>query len=646
MRITLRTVVAALTLVLLANTAVVGASTNLEQQRQKFIDAKAALAKGKTTDYKKLKAQLKDYPLYPYLDFADLLGRLRHAKPSDVDLFLNTYQDTSVAARLRYHYLEKLRKYDRWQTYLSFYQSEGATVEQQCFYQLARYRDGDTDAAMEEAITLWLVGKSQPKACDKLFGVLQKSGKITNEIAWERYTKAVLAHQFTLARYLTRFFTTDQFRREADEYMAVDRSPARIGKYSRYTKQDHETAHIIYHGLTHLAKSAPLDAWKHWHHYRQQLPFDQEQLDGIAKALTQGLYAAGYEGRADDLLREEQDHLSSSLLEWRLRKALAEQDWPTVRFWVQRLPEETRSSDRWRYWMARAEEQLLVPENGFSEDFYALAKTRSFYGFLAADLLQQPYYLGHSPVQIDPSVKTSVALTPGIVRARELFYVGEFLQGRRELYLTGKSFDSPQWQATAVLTNNWGWHSQTILSMIKAGYWNDINLRFPVLYKDAYEKRGQQNALDASMLMAITRQESAFDPGVISRSGARGLMQLMPATAKYIAKKRKISYNSKYNLDIPEKNIELGSTYYRYLMDDFDDNRVLSTAGYNAGPNRVRKWQKVSQAKMPADIWIELIPYRETRGYVMNVLAFNVIYGYHLGQATSLLTEKEQSSLL
>jgi soluble lytic murein transglycosylase len=148
------------------------------------------------------------------------------------------------------------------------------------------------------------------------------------------------------------------------------------------------------------------------------------------------------------------------------------------------------------------------------------------------------------------------------------------------------------------------------------------------------------------MLFALVRQESAFNASATSSAGAMGLIQVMPATAKSTARKYKIPYRNKKQLHTPATNISIGSKYYMSMLERFDNNRILATAAYNVGPHRVDQWLKKSSGKLPFDIWMTLIPFKETRGYVSSVLMYSTIYSRKLGLETPMLLQHEREVLL
>ena len=621
----------------------------LDQQRKLYAQVKLSLERGGTRLFDQHKKQLHSYPLFPYLEYTRLSRHLTLKKRSEVDEFLRNYPASRLSKRLRNSWLNLLYRKKLWQLYQDYYLASASTTEMSCRYHFARYQSGDTKAALDDGLKLWIVGKSQPKACDPLFRLLISEQRITNQIAWQRYSAAVLQHNYQLGRYIERFFTTDKYRTLAKRFVSVDRNPRRIDHGKSFDSKIAEFESVIEHAIRHLSnKNAPL-ALQHWAHYQQTHVFTERSQSKVLASLVKNLYHQNYDRVAAAYLRDRIDLASDDLLEWQLRKSLLKADWSAIVEWVALLPEELREHQRWRYWQARA---LLMQSTEVADIDAAkttlreLSRFRSFYGFLASDWVSNPYRLQHQAVDVTAQAISNMEATPAIQRTRELLYHKEKLSARREWYDAGLGFDSEQWQTAAVIAQKWQWHGQVILAMARAQYWNDIDLRFPMVFHDEFKHHAREQKLPLPLVLAIARQESMLRPDVTSPAGARGLMQLMPATAREVARKHKIRYRGPAQLFEPELNIHLGSRYYRNVLKNFNDNRILATAAYNAGPRRVKSWLKKSDGQIPFDAWIETIPFNETRQYVQNVLSFSVIYAHHLNLDEPILKEKERSTLL
>lgn len=623
------------------------ANARLDQQRETYQKALRALKHGARSNFKSHINQLQDYPLYPYLLYADLAVRIRELPRNEIARFLNDYDGTIAANRLRVRWLKELKRRRRGEEFITFYHPAIASTDLACYHEYARYRLGDDakkTAALDAALKLWLVGKSQPDDCDTLFDILRDSGRITDQITWQRYTLALSNRQYQLARYLQRDIKTDPYRRWANNASAASKKPALIGNYQQYSDHTPENLDVIEHALRRLTGINATRALSHWAHYQQTHPFSVAAQSRITERLIKELYRQDNTEAADEYLLNSLTLVEPPLLEWRIRQALSDRDWAAALMWIDKLPAEYRNEPRWQYWRARLAQYINAEDPAAT--YAKLAQTRSFYGFLASEQLGGNYAMEHKPIAPDEADISLIQNLSGIQRARELRHHGERLNFRREWYDATRNFSEQQWVATAEMARRWGWYHQAIMSMIRASYWDDIEIRFPLTYREQIDRHAEQLQMDTHLLLALARQESALAEDAISPAGARGLMQLMPTTARQVARKHNIPFNGNGDLMDPDKNIELGTRYYRDMLDRFDNNRILATAAYNAGPHRVNQWLQKSDRHLPYDIWIETIPFKETRNYVQNVLAFSAIYAHLMGNHTRILTEQEKQKLL
>lgn len=619
----------------------------LAQEREAYRQAQLALSQRQMKQYHQLIDELSDYPLLPYLQFQDMSQRLKKLSSDEVADFLNQHPYSYLAEQMRYHWLHQLAEGGRWEEYLQFFHAGMRDTRLHCYQLRARLKQGD-ESALEEVEPLWNVGESQPEACDPLFAHWMAKGLLTPQIAWERHSKALQARNRQLAAYIARQLPEDK-QKLARLYREVDAQPSRLGQQHRFSAQIPEMQELILHGLKRLARRDASEALNLWHKYdAQQLFDDRERLDTQHFIATRLVYQ-GHMEQAEQLLARSPGLSSEDLTEGLIRDALKRQDWSKAYAWLEKLPAQAQQTERWRYWRARLMEELqLQPEEGQAsarELYAAVAATRSFYGFLSADILGYEYRLIDKPAEVTPEVMAEVESLPGIVRARELLLLGDLTNANREWYHSTRDMGTEEVIAAGKLAERWGWHRNGIQAMISAQSWDDLQLRFPLAYQEQMTSAAKSTSITPHLLFAIARQESAFMPDARSPAGALGLMQLLPSTAQYTARRAGIPYQRQALLS-PETNIDLGSRYLHQLLNEFDGNRILATAAYNAGPTRVRQWLNAEQQKLPYDVWIETIPYRETRGYVQNVLAYSVIYGYRLGENRPFITLKEAQNSL
>jgi soluble lytic murein transglycosylase len=328
------------------------------------------------------------------------------------------------------------------------------------------------------------------------------------------------------------------------------------------------------------------------------------------------------------------------LLEHRIRRAVTEQDWPAVAYWIERLPAGQQGA-RWHYWRARALEGLYQPAAA-QPYFIQAAAERSFWGFLAAQRLGLPPSLNNEPLPLGLQQPLNAAGDALLQRVGLLLAVGERGHARGEwLFYLRKEQNPAQRDALASAAVAAGWPDLAIEAALQTHQSNKLDWRFPLAYDGQFAAAEEKHRVDRWLLMALARRESAFNPQASSPAGAQGLMQLMPGTARQMAGKAGMPFGNVAVLHDPAINIELGSQYLAGLLTRYQGNRVLALAAYNAGPSRVDRWLK--DANDPMDVFIESIPFYETREYVQAVLAYRVIFSRHRdGSALlALLNESE-----
>jgi soluble lytic murein transglycosylase len=606
----------------------------LESQRAQFLAAEEALAQGRYQDFEQLSAALKDYPLYPYLDYERLSGELGKASPARVRKFLQAYKDTPLAERLRRQWLDRLAEDKRWDTYLQFYVPSDRK-DARCEQLHALIATGHASQAYAQVPDLWLHGRSMPKECDPVFAAWRAAGKLTPELTWRRIALAFQSNESRLVTYLKRFLHgADQGF--ADLWLKVHREPQLLEHSPDLLGRQHPwRIAALEDGLKGLARQDPDGALGAWKGLKGHFAFSEEQSDRITRGLVLQLARqepAKAMGYLESIAAPDAD--DPKFGETRIRTALELENWDKALEWIDALGPEGRTSECWRYWRARALEQLGREKE--AEPIYrALSAERSYYGFLAADRLGLAYQLDDVPVSVSATAAADVRNKPSILRAHELLTLDRLTDARREWNWATAHMSAEELQAAAKLAQSWGWNDRAIFTLARAGYWDDLALRFPLEHRRLVEEQAHKTGLDPAWVYAVVRQESAFVRDARSGAGALGLMQLMPETAKHLARKLGEHPPAKQALLDPRTNIRLGSRYLSRVLGELGDNPVLATAAYNAGPGRVRSW--LPETALDADLWVEMIPFQETRRYVQHVLAYTVIYEQRLGATPTRL---------
>lgn len=614
-------------------------AANLAQQRQFYDEAKRALAKGDSGPYRNYAGALRDYPLTPYLAYDDLTNRLKSASNAEVEKFLAEHGDLPQASWMKLRWLRLLAERGDWKPFLTYYDAKLNFTELDCLYgqyQLSHGLNAEGNATAEK---LWLVGKSQPNACDPLFERWAANGQLTEQRRWQRTKLAVEAGNYGLANHLIKSMPTLGARGAL--LVEVAQKPQILKQSARFTPADAAMADVVGLGLRRLARQSPEDALSLLDSYAQRMKFSQDEQVAIARQIGLTL-ARRFDPRGLDVMAKYDPQLrDNTVSEWRARLLLRSGRWDEAYQLTQRMPAELASSNRWRYWAARSL-QLSQPNSQQPATlFQVLAKERDFYGFMAADQVKAPYKLNNQPLALDPQVVQKVRNTAGIKRALEFHARGQIVDGRREWYHVSRLFSRDELVAQARLAYDMGWYFPAIRTISQAQYWDDLDVRFPMAHRDELVREAQRRDIHSSWVFAITRQESAFMADARSHAGAMGLMQLMPGTAKETARKFSIPMASPQQALNPDVNIQLGAAYLSQIYGQFNGNRVLASAAYNAGPGRVRQWLRGAN-HLSYDVWVENIPFDETRQYVQNVLSYSVIYGQKLGSPHPLVAWHER----
>lgn len=610
-----------------------GPTSEWAELRETFLQAERAIENRQLAEFRRLERRLRDYPLYPYLRYAELHGRLDRLKATEVDKFVAEFGDSPLAARLRHAWLRQLARKGEAQQLVAHFGPTSDT-DLQCRYAAALWQLGDPGAS-EWSERLWLSGRSQPNSCDSVFANWREAGGLTAERVWARVKLALRAGNPRLARYLGRFLAESE-RPWLDRWLAVRRNPQILVDAGWVDDRHPMLGAILADGLRGLTREDPVLAADQW------LALHDKGLASIHQARVTQLLALHLAQASDPVSKERLLSLASALeqdedvLQWFIIDAMSSGDWATALAWLERLRPAAAEDPRWRYWRARALEALGRP--GAAEALYAeVATDRGFYGFLAADRIGRGYHFGPRPVSASAAELETVAALPGVQRAYELLQLGRTVDARREWHHTLASLDERRLQLAARLAHDWGWHDRVIFTLAQAEYWDDLELRFPLVHHDLVVGNAEQTQINPAWAFAMIRQESAFTVDARSFAGAVGLMQLMPSTARHMARTLRVASSALDLTDAPT-NIRLGVAYLNHVRERFEGHPVLSTAAYNAGPFRVEQWIP-TEREMPADLWIESVPFAETREYLKRVLAYTIIYEKRLGRTPAPIAE-------
>lgn len=609
--------------------------TSLKKQRIAFQQAEQALARGKLHKFQNLKKDLQHYPLYPYLEYREFKRQMGRVKTDEILKFINNYAGSPVATRLHYAWLKKLAQQKRWQTLVQNYHFT-KNKNLQCHYAYGLLKTGKTEDAYTVAKRLWLTNRSLPKSCDAIIDELRTSNQLSRDLVLKRIRLVMQSGRSRLAQYLTKYLDKED-RHWITLWRKIRNKPTRLSTEKRLEQDLPVVRWILVDGLVRLAKRDPSHAAQQWQTIRDRYSFSEADLQRVEQQLALKLT------RDDDaesqywLKTLDFNTTDDYVLGIYILSAIKDQDWQSALAWLNHLSTVEQHSERWRYWRGRVLEAMGRLDE--ARGIYLLnAFSRSYYGFLAADRNGIPYRFFNRPVSFSGQELETLKDIPAFLRARELFSINRIVDARREWRYAIQRMNRLQMLMAAQTADDWGWHDQAIFTFTQAQYWHDLDRRFPLAHQDLVLDQAKQYRINPAWAYAIIRQESAFTADARSTAGALGLMQLLPRTARQIARSLQMRFRNRNELLNVKTNVRLGVGYLKKVRDRFHGNRVLATAAYNAGSFRVRQWLP-QEAPVSADLWVESIPFAETRDYLKRVLTYTVIYEERLGQKVSTLME-------
>ncbi len=614
-------------LCLTSTSAAVTENDSLTVQRDQFKQARKNLRLGNIDEFRRLASGLKDYPLYPYLRYDYLRPRLHKVPKAEVREFLNNYSSSPLDKRLRREWLRRLARQGRWQDFIADYRDVNDT-KLNCQYVSARLQQQSADdEVLEQAKKLWLTGESRPAECDPAFEKLYASVVMNDKLIWQRIQLAMEAGKPRLAAFLARRLNTSD-QTLVTVWQEIRRNPARALNDKRLQQPHLMSGEIISYGLQRLARQNFKQAQKKWMAFEHSAQLNDTQRARILRALALGAVRHDAPDMLSWLDKVPVQALDDRLHRVRLSSALQQEDWAALLRWTQEDLPNIPNPLRWQYWQARALESTGDNASALSK-YQQLSEHRDYYGFMASDRLGIGYRMNYQPSQFSQQQLDAMRQRPGIARAYELHHLGDNYDARREWHHLLKSLQPEEMEIASVLAHDWGWYDRAIITLGKAKAYDDLERRFPLPWQGTILKYAKSRNLPASFVYSIIRSESAFMEDARSPKGALGLMQLMPATGKQTAKQIKVKLARSHDLMKADKNIPIGTAYMRQMLDRFDGNLAMAAGAYNAGPHRVKSWQP-KEACLPAEIWVEMVPFTETRRYIRRALFYSAIYEWRM----------------
>jgi soluble lytic murein transglycosylase len=600
-----------------------------------FLAAKAAFDKGDRVKLAALGPKLGGHVLLPYVEYWRLKLAIDDAPPSAVRDYLDRYPDTPMAEKLRVEWLKALAKKSDWNSFaLDYPPPSGEDVELTCFgIQYRRQRDGD--AVLADAKPLWFSGQATPGACEPLFAALIARGDLTVADRVARFRLASEAGNVRLAHVIANELPGSDRITERDFYPAnkdFQRALA-AGTFAWSTGSGRE---LFLYALERVARTDAAAARPAWVKWRDKLP-EADRRYGSARLAYHA--ARQLNPSANDWFREAGDApLPPEMQAWRARAALRAQAWTDVLAAIDAMGEPQRQESAWRYWKGRA----LAAKGRVAEAnalYEPLAAETNFYGVLAAEALGRHFVTPKS----EPLLSTTEALNafgarPAVQRVVKLAHLDLKAESQREWLFVVRGQPDDVLLLAADYARRVALYDRAVNTADRTAARHDYALRYLAPFRSEFDAASRSRDVDVSLLYGIARQESRFSPDIVSSAGAVGLMQLMPGTARWVAKQLGRSDFRAASIADVELNTLFGAYYFKYWLDRLDRLPALAAAAYNAGPGRAQAWRP--PAPLEGAVWVETIPFNETRDYVKKVLANSIVYTHAFGGPAATLTAR------
>lgn len=583
--------------------------------------ARDAAGRGDVATLASLAATPSNHPLEPYVQYWLLSARIaRLAEPVDGQLvgsFLSANTGSMLADRLRGEWARRLGFEKRWPEFDAQYgllqQPDLAT---QCY---AIQGGGQYASEANRALAAqWLTLNDVPASCEQPLQNLALSGQISSENMWQRFRRLVENKRFPAARNVLGWIGNGQIPtalntalNSPERYLASARSSS--------NRMDRE---LILAAVARAARNDVRIAASRW-----------RGIEGNSFSSEERAYAWGQLGWLGGLSRVPEaaawyklakgTDMSAEQRAWNIRAHLRISDWAGVRQAIEELPADQRDTPDWTYWLGRAL-QAQGQTDAARLQFQRYADTPSFYGILSTEALGRAYAWPAAAAPATADELAQVRALPDFRRAAALYQLDLRTEGLREWNWGLRGANDRYLLAAAEHARQLGLYDRAISSAERTRTEHDFSLRYLAPYYDVFARNADTQQLDLAWVYGLVRQESRFQSVARSGAGAQGLMQVMPATGKWIAGKQGWSdYHSGWLTGI-DTNVRLGSAYLRHVLDTLSNHRVLATAAYNAGPSRARRWRDAKPIE--GAIYTETIPFTETRDYVKKVMANAELY--------------------
>ena len=595
-----------------------------------FIAAREAFRVGNRPRLEALAADLRGHPLADYADYYLLRQGIEQQDPAAIQAFIQRQAGNYLGERLRADWLRVLAKREDWQGLLQHHaQLKAPDQEARCLAIQARLQLREA-AALAEGENLWLTLHDVPEGCRPLMALM--ADRVSTDQLWARVRLLVEVNKLAPARQVLATLPPARQPDPKQLDLMLDKTAPWLARLSPASLKERTDRELVALAIQRLARNDPAFAAEQLQRWAPHL---EEQEKAWAWGQI-GLQAARrHLPNAGEWYRRSQPALlSDEGREWQVRAALRSRDWSGVRRSIETMPASLQEKPEWTYWLGRAY-QAGGRQDQARQLFERIAGQPSFYGNLADEELGRRIGIPPRAQPLTAQELAEARAHPGLTRALAFFRLDMRLDAIREWNWSIRDMDDRQLLAAAELAQRHQIYDRAINTADRTRNQHDYSLRFLAPFDDQVRPAAREQALDEAWVYGLMRQESRFITNARSSVGASGLMQLMPATAKWVAKKIGLKDYDHRRVNDPEINLLLGTSYMRMVMEDLDNHPVLASAAYNAGPGRARKWR--AEVPLEGAIYAETIPFSETRDYVKKVMSNAVYYSVLFnGQPASL----------
>lgn len=604
-------------------------------QAEDFLAARAAFAAGQTAKLNMLAQRLQNSPFEPYVTYYQL--RLHWDEPDSTAIrtFLARIEDSPVIDQFRGEWLKQMAKQARWEEFAAEYPNlVEADAELTC-HALQWQRREDENSALLGARAVWFTDAAQTDICMPLFEAAIQRGLLTAHTVQQRMRLFLEAGKISQAKKLNRLLPEAE-RWPVAELDAAWRNPQQYLHKTSFISAPAGRRAVALFALQRLARRSVNQAHAEWQRIIGNFA-EGERLYGFAAlgyaaALEHDERALGwYEAAGDAELNEKQ-------MAWRVRAALRAENWYEVGVGIDAMAPQQQSEAAWRYWKARA---LLAL--GRAEEAHALLVPLTheyhYYGQLAAEELGEVAD-ANTGVKFEPNEQEVAAMQarPEVQRTILLYRLGLRVEAAKEWDWALRGMDDRELLLAAAVAQRNEMYDRSINAAMRTVELHDFNLRYPAPYREALQSPLQEHNLEEAWVYGLMRQESRFVTHAKSEVGAAGLMQIMPETARWAARRLGLKGYRKGMIHQLDLNLRLGTYYMKSVYSRFDDSPVLASAAYNAGPTRARNWR--ANRPLEGAIYVETIPYDETRDYVRKVMSNTLYYAKLFGHTAESLKQR------